>query len=151
MREGAAGDAAAPFHVAVVGGGISGLSTAWYVEKQAAAQGVPVVCSVYESAGRWGGRILTDIVDREEGRFVVEGGPDSFLTTGKPWAVDLAAGAGSWRTAARHERRSPQGLRAFEGQTGPVAGRGLLAGSNQVQAVPSVAAHLAGRQTTHGT
>ena len=90
MREGAAGDVAAPFHVAVVGGGISGLSTAWYVEKQAAAQGVPVVCSVYESAGRWGGRILTDIVDHAEGRFVVEGGPDSFLTTQKPWAVDLA-------------------------------------------------------------
>jgi len=90
----AAGDAAAPFHVAVVGGGISGLSTAWYVEKQAAAQGVPVVCSVYEAADRWGGRILTDIVDREEGRFVVEGGPDSFLTTGKPWAVDLAVELG---------------------------------------------------------
>ena len=94
MREGAAGDVAAPFHVAVVGGGISGLSTAWYVEKQAAAQGVPVVCSVYEAADRWGGRILTDIVDREEGRFVVEGGPDSFLTTGKPWAVDLAVELG---------------------------------------------------------
>ncbi len=94
MREGAAGDAAAPFHVVVVGGGISGLSTAWYVEKQAAALGVPVVCSVYESAGRWGGRILTDVVDREEGRFVVEGGPDSFLTTGKPWAVDLAVELG---------------------------------------------------------
>jgi oxygen-dependent protoporphyrinogen oxidase len=40
---------AAPFHVVVVGGGISGLSTAWYVEKQAAALGVPVVCSVYEA------------------------------------------------------------------------------------------------------
>ncbi|OFW59162.1 MAG: protoporphyrinogen oxidase [Actinobacteria bacterium RBG_16_64_13] len=90
MREGAVGEAARPLHVAVVGGGISGLSTAWYVEKQAAARGVPVACSVYESAGRWGGRILTDIVDHEEGRFVVEGGPDSFLTTQKPWAVDLA-------------------------------------------------------------
>jgi oxygen-dependent protoporphyrinogen oxidase len=90
MTEGAAGDSAGPFHVAVVGGGISGLSTAWYVEKQAAAQGVPVVCTVYEAGDRLGGRILTDVVDHEVGRFVVEGGPDSFLTAGKPWAVDLA-------------------------------------------------------------
>jgi oxygen-dependent protoporphyrinogen oxidase len=94
MSEGKAGGVARPFHVAVVGGGISGLSTAWYVEKQAAAQGVPVVCSVYESGDRWGGRILTDIVDHEEGRFVVEGGPDSFLTAQKPWALDLAMDLG---------------------------------------------------------
>ncbi len=96
MREGANGGAespahaGAPFHVAVVGGGISGLSTAWYVQKEAAALGLPVVVSVYESEHRWGGRILTDIVDREEGRFVVEGGPDSFLMLQKPWAADLA-------------------------------------------------------------
>jgi oxygen-dependent protoporphyrinogen oxidase len=80
----------APFHVAVVGGGISGLSTAWYLEKEAKARGVPVACSIYETTGRWGGRILTEIVNREEGSFVVEGGPDSFLTASKPWAVELA-------------------------------------------------------------
>ncbi len=91
---GAADGGARPFQVAIVGGGISGLSTAWYVEKQAAALGVPVVCTIYESAGRWGGRILTDIVEREEGRFVVEGGPDSFITAQKPWAVDLAVELG---------------------------------------------------------
>lgn len=90
MREEAAGGVAGPFHVVIVGGGISGLSTAWYLEKQAAAQGVPVACTIYETADRWGGRILTDLVEHEEGRFVVEGGPDSFLTTQKPWAVDLA-------------------------------------------------------------
>jgi len=90
MREGAPGDIAEPFHVAVVGGGISGLSTAWYVQKQAEALDVPITCTVYESADRWGGRILTDIVDHETGRFIVEGGPDSFLTGSKPWAVELA-------------------------------------------------------------
>jgi len=90
MREEAASDVTKPFHVAIVGGGISGLSTAWYVEKEASAQGVPVVCTVYETSDRWGGRIRTDLIEREEGRFVVEGGPDSFLTAQKPWAVDLA-------------------------------------------------------------
>jgi len=78
------------FHVAVVGGGISGLSTAWYVEREAEARGLPVTCSVLESTDRWGGRILTERVEREEGCFIVEGGPDSFLTAGKPWAVELA-------------------------------------------------------------
>ena len=90
MREEVAGSGTRSFRVAVVGGGISGLSTAWYVERLAAAQGMTVTCSVYETADRWGGRILTEVVERAEGRFVVEGGPDSFLTTQKPWAVDLA-------------------------------------------------------------
>jgi len=94
VREEAATDVARPFHVAVVGGGISGLSTAWYVEKQAAAQGVAVVCSVYETADRWGGRIRTDLVEHEVGRFVVEAGPDSFLTAQKPWALELAVELG---------------------------------------------------------
>lgn len=90
MRQRAAGDVAAPFRVAIVGGGISGLSTAWYVEREAAEQNLPVVCSIYEASGRWGGKILTDLVEHQAGRFVVEGGPDSFLTSQKPWAVDLA-------------------------------------------------------------
>jgi protoporphyrinogen/coproporphyrinogen III oxidase len=94
MSNGEADYAARPFRVVIVGGGISGLSTAWYVEKQAAAHGVPVEVSVYESADRWGGRILTDVIEREEGRFVVEGGPDSFLTLQKPWAADLAVELG---------------------------------------------------------
>ncbi len=94
MSSASGGDTAGPFHVAVIGGGISGLSTAWYVEREAAARGVSVTCSIYETADRWGGRIRTDIVDREEGRFVVEGGPDSFLTAQKPWAVDLAVEVG---------------------------------------------------------
>jgi protoporphyrinogen/coproporphyrinogen III oxidase len=94
MSNGEAESAARPFRVVVVGGGISGLSTAWYVEKEAKAHGVSVEVSVYESADRWGGRILTDVVQREEGRFVVEGGPDSFLTLQKPWAADLAVELG---------------------------------------------------------
>jgi protoporphyrinogen/coproporphyrinogen III oxidase len=94
MSNGEAESAARPSRVVVVGGGISGLSTAWYVEKQAKAHGVSVEVSVYESADRWGGRILTDVIQHDEGRFVVEGGPDSFLTLQKPWAADLAVELG---------------------------------------------------------
>ena len=66
MKAGTVGGKASPFRVAVVGGGISGLSTAWHVEKRAAALGLSLRCSVYESGDRWGGRILTDIVERDD-------------------------------------------------------------------------------------
>lgn len=77
--------------VVVVGGGISGLATAWYLEKEAAARGLPrVVCSVLEKSGRLGGKVRTETVPTEAGPFVVEAGPDSFLAIQKPWALDLA-------------------------------------------------------------
>ena len=70
--------------VAIVGGGISGLSTAFHLQEAARARSVPLDCTLVEGGSRLGGKIVTD---REDG-FVVEGGPDSFLTQ-KPWAVEL--------------------------------------------------------------
>ncbi len=72
--------------VAIIGGGISGLSTAWYVQK-----GDPKLSYVVLERGeRWGGKIRTDNVDGfGDEPFVVEGGPDSFITQ-KPWAMALA-------------------------------------------------------------
>lgn len=76
-------------HVAIIGGGIAGLSTAYYLQKQAAATGAAVSYTVLETAPRWGGHILTETVETPAGRFVVEAGPDSFITQ-KPWGVQLA-------------------------------------------------------------
>lgn len=77
-------------HVVIIGGGISGLSAAWSIQQQAARDGANVRCTVLESAGRWGGKVLTETVDiNAESPFIVEGGPDSFLTQ-KPWALTLA-------------------------------------------------------------
>ncbi|MBM4456830.1 MAG: protoporphyrinogen oxidase [Chloroflexi bacterium] len=76
-------------HVAIIGGGIAGLSTAYYLQRQAAATGATVSYTVLEAAPRWGGHILTETVETDAGRFVVEGGPDSFITQ-KPWGVQLA-------------------------------------------------------------
>lgn len=70
--------------VIVVGGGIAGLATAYYLEKQSAAEGLPVDLTVLEAGSHWGGKIITT---RREG-FIVEGGPDTFLAT-KPWGVAL--------------------------------------------------------------
>ena len=81
---------AAPRRVVIVGGGISGLSAAWSLQKQAQGQGVRLHITVLESADRWGGKILTEQVAGPDGQpFVVEAGPDSFLTQ-KPWALELA-------------------------------------------------------------
>lgn len=79
-----------PKKVAIVGGGIAGLSTAWYLQKLAQQQGLELHITVLESSDRWGGKILTErVVMNDDETFVIEGGPDSFLTQ-KPWAVQLA-------------------------------------------------------------
>lgn len=72
-------------HVAIVGGGITGLATAWYLTN---AQS-PVTCTVLESSSRWGGKIFTSAEPAPGGgQFIVEHGPDSVLRR-KPWAADL--------------------------------------------------------------
>lgn len=71
--------------VAVVGGGIAGLSAAWALRKHAVETGRPVEVRLFEAAPRLGGKIETE---RRDG-FLLEGGPDSFVTR-KPQAVELA-------------------------------------------------------------
>jgi protoporphyrinogen/coproporphyrinogen III oxidase len=74
--------------IAIVGGGISGLSAAYTVEKKRQS-GTPVQYVLFESSPRLGGVLVTD---RVEG-CLVEAGPDSFLTE-KPWAADLCCKIG---------------------------------------------------------
>jgi oxygen-dependent protoporphyrinogen oxidase len=74
--------------IAIVGGGISGLSAAFSLEQQRAA-GAALEYVLFESAPRLGGVLVTDHVDG----CLVEAGPDSFLTE-KPWAADLCREVG---------------------------------------------------------
>ena len=69
--------------IAIIGGGISGLSAAYALEKKRRA-GVEVNYVLYESSPRLGGVLVTERVDG----CLIEAGPDSFLTE-KPWASDL--------------------------------------------------------------
>jgi len=71
-------------HIVIIGGGIAGLSAAYYAQKKAPEASITLL----ESAGRWGGKIATDRVTFDDGQFIIEGGPDTFLAT-KPWAVAL--------------------------------------------------------------
>jgi oxygen-dependent protoporphyrinogen oxidase len=76
--------------VAVVGGGITGLACAWYLEQLAAEQGVDLTYTLCEAGDRWGGKLLSEHVAGPDGaEFVVEAGPDSFLTGSKPWGLEL--------------------------------------------------------------
>jgi oxygen-dependent protoporphyrinogen oxidase len=68
----------------VVGGGIAGLATAYYAQKAADEAGLPLDITLAERDPVLGGKIRTDIPDG----FVIEGGPDSFITQ-KPWALQL--------------------------------------------------------------
>ena len=70
--------------VAIVGGGISGLSAAYYLEKYSEAQRVELRIRLFESSRRFGGVIQTE----RHGDFLLEGGPDSFLAV-KPAGIEL--------------------------------------------------------------
>lgn len=70
--------------VAIVGGGIAGLSAAFYLE-QWRRGGAELTYVLYEGSPRLGGVIRTE---RTADGFLVEAGPDSFLSE-KPWAREL--------------------------------------------------------------
>ncbi len=78
-----------PRTVVIVGGGISGLATAFALREQAAAAGFFVRCTVLESGSYWGGKIVTHRV----GDLVTEAGPDSFLSQ-KPAGLELCTKLG---------------------------------------------------------
>jgi oxygen-dependent protoporphyrinogen oxidase len=69
--------------VAIVGGGISGLTAAFYLEQER-RRGAPIQIVLFEAQDRFGGVIRTE---RVEG-CILETGPDSFLSS-KPWAREL--------------------------------------------------------------
>lgn len=67
--------------VAIIGGGITGLAAAHRISRD--APGVHI--SLIEAEGRLGGKIATEQVDG----FIIEAGPDSFLSA-KPRGVELS-------------------------------------------------------------
>ena len=131
-----------PFHVVIAGGGITGLSTAFFLMEEADKHQLPVHCRVVEREARWGGKILTNHLPN----LLIEGGPDSFLTS-KPWAMELCRTLGLGDqlipTNGEHNRtfalcrgvlrELPQGLLTFRPQRvetlvsgGLLSWRGLL-------------------------
>ncbi len=104
--------------IAIVGGGIAGLSAAFYLE-QARRGGAALEYVLFEAGERLGGVLRTERVDD----CLVEAGPDSFLTE-KPWAAELCRELGlgdqligsndqlrrTWILVNRRLRPMPDGL-----------------------------------------
>jgi oxygen-dependent protoporphyrinogen oxidase len=70
--------------IVVIGGGIAGLAAAYFALEKAKKIGEPIHLQLLDEKDRLGGCILTEKVDD----FVIEGGPDCFLSE-KPWALVL--------------------------------------------------------------
>ncbi|MEW8986331.1 MAG: protoporphyrinogen oxidase, partial [Bacillus sp. (in: firmicutes)] len=61
--------------VVIIGGGITGLATAYYLQQQAIQQNLPFEVKLIEASHRLGGKMQTVVQDG----YVIERGPDSFL------------------------------------------------------------------------
>jgi len=72
-------------HFLIIGGGITGLSAAYYLKKRLESDGVKARITIVEKSAAFGGKIHTLY---KEG-FVIEKGPDSVLARKRP-TIDLA-------------------------------------------------------------
>jgi oxygen-dependent protoporphyrinogen oxidase len=77
---------------AVIGGGVAGLTAAYQLEL-ARKRGADLDWQLYEASDRLGGIVETTRRATDAGEFVLEGGPDGWVTE-KPWARDLAVELG---------------------------------------------------------
>jgi protoporphyrinogen/coproporphyrinogen III oxidase len=71
-------------HIVIVGGGIAGLAAAHRFVELGREHGRPPRLTLLEAGPRLGGSIATERTDG----FVIEAGPDSFISE-KPWALQL--------------------------------------------------------------
>jgi oxygen-dependent protoporphyrinogen oxidase len=74
--------------IAILGGGISGLTAAFELEKRRRA-GATLDWHLYEASNRLGGILETTGIPTPDGDYILEGGPDGWVSE-KPWLRDLA-------------------------------------------------------------
>lgn len=100
--------------VAIIGGGIAGLSAAYYLEK-ARQKGARLDWTLFEKSGRLGGVIETEQRDG----YVLEAGPDSFLTI-KPDASRLCTELGLADQLIRSNDKDRKTCILVKGQLVPI-------------------------------
>ena len=76
-------------HITIIGGGIAGLATAFYLKKKSNELGREIQYALLEREDRWGGQIATQSVDG----FLIEGGADLLLAQ-KPAGIQLCKDLG---------------------------------------------------------
>ena len=79
-----------PFKVIVIGGGITGLSAAWYLQT---LSDLPIEVTLIEAGPVLGGKMITKTIAAEGGDLIIDAGPESFVTR-KPEAWELAVELG---------------------------------------------------------
>ena len=99
----------------VVGGGIAGLAAAHRAVEYARERGRPLTLTLLEAAPRLGGTIQTE----RHGGFVVECGPDSFLSE-KPWALALCRRLGVEGRLVGTNDRMRRSFVVFRGRLHPL-------------------------------
>jgi oxygen-dependent protoporphyrinogen oxidase len=99
----------------VVGGGITALAAAHRATELARERGLDLDLKVLEARGRLGGTIATERVDG----FLVEAGPDSFLSE-KPWALALCRRLGVESQLVRTDDRYRKVFVWFRGRLHPL-------------------------------
>jgi len=102
-------------HVAIIGGGITGLAAAYFLQEAARERGRPLAITVLEASHRLGGKILTERVDG----YCIEAGPDSFLAR-KPWARQLAERVGLGEDLVPIDPRHRRTFVLKDGQLHPI-------------------------------
>ena len=70
--------------VAIIGGGISALATAYLLQEKAKSQNIAIGVKIFEKENRIGGKIWS----RKEDGYLCEWGPNGFLTN-KPQTLEL--------------------------------------------------------------
>ncbi|WP_238192183.1 protoporphyrinogen oxidase [Paenibacillus sp. L3-i20] len=131
--------------IVIIGGGISGLSSAFYLQREAERLGKKVHLTIVDGAPTLGGKINT----LKKDGFVIEKGPDSFLAR-KLAIVDLAKELGlegeltatnpeAKKTYIMHKRKlfaMPPGLvLGIPTEIGPFAMTGLLSWGGKLRAL----------------
>ncbi len=85
-------------HITIVGGGMTGLSAAFYLAKAIQAERLPIRVTLVEASDRLGGKVRTE----HRGGFIIEQGPDSLLARKKA-APQLIADLGLEHETIRNQ------------------------------------------------
>ena len=102
-------------HIVVIGGGISGLSAAHHLIELRDEKKLPLKVTLLEAGGRGGGGIQTI---RQDG-FLLETGPDNFITT-KPWGVVLCRRIGLTDRLLQTNESNRRALLVHRGRLHPI-------------------------------
>ncbi|MFF2481550.1 protoporphyrinogen oxidase [Paenibacillus sp. NPDC058071] len=108
--------------IVIIGGGLSGLSSAFYLQREAERQGRAIQLTIVDGAPALGGKINT----LQRDGFVIERGPDSFLTRKLP-ILELAKELGIEDELTAQNKSGKQAYILKGGQLHPMP-KGLVLG-----------------------